>query len=333
MPRKAGSLLKSGFPVDETFYNNPKNDFLSRLYEASYFKIKKEVPEIQKVSQIQAKVKADYWYLNTLLHPDLAKLAIKLNIPYILHLHELEGMYEVVKEEDFKEMLANAHAIVCCGSKVEQRVKQMGYKNTFLLHSFIDTSKIIINESPEKIRAKHNIPSDAFVWLMSGTMSFGKGYDMLPDVLINLPKNHYFVWLGSKKDSGTLHYIKQRAKNEKLNFIDFGSKTSDYYDYLNICDGFAFLSRQDSFPLVMIEAAFLGKPIASFNSGGIKEFVLDGMGSIIDSFNPAELAKEMVKIADGSIKTDANISKARALEFDVNQKAPLWLELIKTLKN
>ena len=256
--------------------------------------------------------------------PEFAKLAYKLQIPYFLHVHELVTIYDEIRYEDFKFQLDNAEKIICCSSIVEKRIKQMGYKFTVLLHSFIDTEKIIINQAPTLLRQKLTIPSNAFIWVMSGSMNLRKGYDLVPDLFQFLPKNTYIVWLGSVKETGVLHYIRQRTSIEKFNFIEIGEKSTEYYDYLNIADGFVLIAREDPFPLVMMEAAFLQKPIVGYNSGGISEFLQEGMGGVVESFNPKDLSELMLRVQNNSIKIDKEKLKNRALEFDIKNQIVQW---------
>jgi glycosyltransferase involved in cell wall biosynthesis len=203
-------------------------------------------------------------------------------------------------------------------------VQEMGYQNTLLLHSFIDTQTIIIKTPVKTIRKKLNIPTDAFVWIMSGSMNLRKGYDTICDLFEFLPSNTYIAWLGSVKQTGVLHYIRQRAKIEKLNFIEIGEKSDEYYDYLNIADGFVLTAKEDPFPLVMIEAAYLEKPIVGYNSGGISEFVQEGMGISVDSFNPKDLAEAMNKVQNKTLKIDKEKLKNRALTFDIQNQVSNW---------
>ena len=322
--RQNGELFANESTADITFINKTKKGFLYNIYEGIYHKIYKKTPEERKLINIQKQIKADKWYLNTLTMPQFAKIAHQLNIPYDIHVHELISVYDEIPYEDFKFQFENAERIICCSTIVEKRINEMGYKNTLLLHSFIDTKKIIIKQSAQEIRQKLNIPKDAFVWVMSGSMNLRKGYDLIIDLFQYLPKNTFIAWLGHTKQTGVLHYIRERVKQENLDFIEIGEKSAEYYDYLNIADGFVLTAREDPFPLVMIEAAYLEKPIVGFNSGGISEFVIDGMGGYIDSFNPKDLAELMQKIENKTIKIDKNILKNRALTFDLQNQISKW---------
>ncbi|RYU96158.1 glycosyltransferase family 4 protein [Emticicia agri] len=321
-----GELFANHSTADLTFINRTQKGFLYKIYEGVYYQLFKRTPEESRVLKIQKQLKADKWYLNTLTMPRFARLAKGLQVPYYVHVHELLSVYDEIVYDDFKFQFDNAEKIICCSAIVEKRIKQMGYKNTILLHEFIDTEQIIIQQTQKDLRQKLNIPENAYIWVMSGSMNLRKGYDLALDLLANLPENTYLLWLGNIKKTGVLHYLEQRMKQEKLNFIQVGEKSDEYYDYLNLANGFVLLAREDPFPLVMIEAAFLQKPIAGFNSGGISEFSLQGMGTVIDSFNPKDLAQAMIKIQRKETTIDKELLKNRALDFDIKNQIEKWVK-------
>lgn len=321
-----GELFANHSTADLTFINSTKQGFLYKIYEGVYYQLFKRTPEESRILKIQKQVKADKWYLNTLTMPRFARLAKSLEIPYYMHVHELVSVYDEIVYDDFRFQFDNAEKIICCSAIVEKRIQQMGYKNTVLLHEFIDTEKVKVQQKPQELRQQLNIPANAFIWIMSGSMNLRKGYDLVLDLLENLPKNTYLLWLGNIKKAGVLHYLEQRTKLEKLNFIQVGEKSGEYYDYLNLADGFVLLAREDPFPLVMIEAAFMQKPIAGFNSGGVSEFLQEGMGSVVDSFNPKDLAEAMIKIQNNETTINKEILKNRALNFDIKNQIEKWVK-------
>jgi L-malate glycosyltransferase len=331
--RKSGELFSSESPTPHTFINKSKRGFFYNFLEGIYYKVFKRTFEENYVRRIHAQFNPDYWYLNTITMPELAQLAIKLNIPYMVHVHEMVSIYDEYRVDSFAAMMDNAKLVIGCSSPVVRQLTQMNLNNVQLLHEFVDTAKVTINQPANLLRQQLNIPSDAYIWLMSGTMCMRKGTDFVPDVLNNLPKNTFLLWLGSEGEYGVYHYVKQRVKNEKLNFIALGNKGgSDYYDYLNVADGFVLLAREDPFPLVMIEAAYLQKPIVGFESGGVAEFVQEGMGKVVNAFDIQKLTTAMTDIMDGRIKIDKNKLRQRAETFDVKNQVSKWQELLNELR-
>ena len=328
--RKAGAFFTQNPPTAGTYNFGKRRGFLYQIYEGIYYKLTGRSPEEAYLEKLHGELKPDIWYLNTITMPQFAALAQKMGVPYLLHAHELISLYDDLKYPEMKFMLENARQIICCSGIVEKRFKQMGFTNTVLQHSFIDTKEIKIKEGRNKIRQALGITNDTFVWIMSGTMALRKGYDFVPDLLEKLPKNVCIAWLGDSRETGLNYYLEQRVKHENLNFIALGAKgQTDYYDYLNVCDGFLLLAREDPYPLVMLEAAYLQKPIVGFDSGGISEFVQPGMGAVVADFNLNDLAAKMLAVSAGDIKIDAQKLKNRSLEFDVSNQIDRWKDILK----
>jgi L-malate glycosyltransferase len=331
--RQSGDLFKNDSPTPHTFINKSKRGFLYNLLEGIYYKIFKTTFEENYITRIHRQFKPDYWYLNTVTMPELAQLAIKLKVPYIVHVHEMVGVYDEYKAVDFGRMMGQAKMVIGCSQAVVSGLQKMGIANVQLYYSFVDTQKIVVKQNPTTLRQQLNIPVDAYIWIVSGVMCRNKGIDLVPDLLQLLPDNAYIVWLGSESQMGTYHYVKERVRLEKGNFVALGHKSgNDYYDHLNLADGFALLSREDSFPLVMIEAAYLQKPIVSFDSGGVTEFVQEGMGKVVPRFDIVKLATAMTDIMNSTIPIDKVALRQRAETFDVRNQVDKWTKLIAKLK-
>jgi L-malate glycosyltransferase len=327
---QAGELIRSS-SLKNTYTYPYKRGFIHQIYEGIYAKFTKHTPEDAILKRLNNKLKPDFWYLNTLTLARFGRLAQKLGVPYIVHLHELPQLYDSLKYDEFVAYLTQAKLIIGCSSVVIKRLQQMGFQKLALLHEFIDHERIEVNTTPEQIRDTLNIPTDAYVWVMSGTLSIRKGYDMVPDLLAQLPKNTYLLWLGGGRDSGLRYYVEQRVEREGLNFRFLGELSNNYYEYLNAADGFVLLAREDPFPLVMMEAAYLQKPLVGFNSGGIQEFVTEGVGAVVEGFDVHSLAQTMQQIMDGTVLIAPDRMRARSLEFSVKNQLPKWLKIIENV--
>ena len=320
--RNRGALYtqqeKVNFPAQ--FYPQ-RSSFVQSIYEGIYVKAVGNSPVDNALVRFHKQFKPDIWYLNTATMPGVAALARKLGIPYVVHFQELTSTFDEHRAEPFLAMLQGAQKLIGCSAIVRKRIEQISGRKTELLHSFVDYNRLQVRQAPEQIRQKIGIPDGAFAWMMSGTESLRKGYDLVPDLLTELPDNAYLLWLGKPRDTALRTYVEQRVKHENLNYIALGEHSDDYYDYLNAADGFVLTSREDPHPVVMIEAAALGKPIAAFNSGGVSEFIQPGMGGVVDSFNPVDLASLMQDIMSGTLAVSAAVSKTHAAGFTVSQRA------------
>jgi glycosyltransferase involved in cell wall biosynthesis len=168
---------------------------------------------------------------------------------------------------------------------------------------------------------------------MSGTSSVRKGTDMVCKLaeLLN-GKNMALVWLGNNTSSGMDFYIEKYIKTKKFeNVFLLGKKTEDYYSYMDIMDGFVLTSREEPFGMVVTEALALGKPIAAFNAGGVKEILNENIGLISESWNIEDLVIQMEKIANNGINFTKEKAKERAFEFDVTNQISNWEKILNEL--
>jgi glycosyltransferase involved in cell wall biosynthesis len=66
-------------------------------------------------------------------------------------------------------------------------------------------------------------------------------------------------------------------------------------DFLSLFDIKVIASNTEGFPLVMLEAMMMGKPIVATAVGGIREVLTDGIsGLMVPPQNPAAMAEKIV---------------------------------------
>jgi glycosyltransferase involved in cell wall biosynthesis len=229
-----------------------------------------------------------------------------------------------------KNMIQKADLLIGCAECVCDKLRIMGGQRVVLQYECVDLQfrdklKLI---SQEEARKKHGIPTDKYVWIMSGTVEYRKGIDLLPELAQLAGDRVHIICLGEVY-SGYGYYIEQELKYYHIDNVTIsGFKKEDYYEYLLLADGFVLTSREDPFPLVMIEAASLGLPIASFNSGGVKEFVKDGMGIIVDTNEVKDLAEAMRKIMNQETYISKEKLVERAEEFDATRQTKHWEKMM-----
>jgi len=277
--------------------------------------------------------KPDLWYLNTITLPQVVDVAKTLSVPFVTHVHELPLSYGSVNRQEMRDILESSALLIGCSEATSAALRQAtDHDRIVTMHSFIDTSALRppAPDVPRRLRTELGIGDGDFVWLMSGTTSDRKGFDFFPDLarLLDDPRVH-LVWLGSQLDTGLTYHTGQRCRDTGPTRVHVvGEKKADYAAYLQLADGFVLTSRQDPFPLVMIEAAFFGKPIVSFPSGGVSEFVLQGMGTVVDSWNLPDLMAAMRAVMDGTLVCQPEVSRQRAAQFDVRQHLAPWETLL-----
>ena len=283
------------------------------------------------ILKIHKKFDPDLWYFNTIVTINKSHLAIKNNIKYAFHLHESLTVFDLVKSDVLKDTVANSYLNIGCSKKLSDNLNIVGSKNTKTFYSGVNFNEIQIHQDRNSIRNRLNIKDSDFVWYMSGGQSVNKGIDYFIKISEEFKGNPNvkFVWVGRKRDRGYNLWAEKYIQSKKLaNVSMLNQLTKEYFDYVNAFDGFLLTSREDSFPLVMVEAAYLGKPIIGFDSGGISEFLIDNMGDIQEDFSIKGIVKKMENLINDKTSFNSKTSVKRAKEFDLNSTSKNWIDLL-----
>ena len=278
-------------------------------------------PLTYQLNRIHKKFKADIWYVNTIAIPDVYEAAIQSGAKIVSHFHELPMAYSFISYNQMQRIIRNSDHIIGCSTAVCEKIKDMSHENVHLLHSFIDVNQVQCERTISQTRIELGYSNEDFIWAISGKTTLIKGIDFLIPLLNELPERTKILWIGHEEQTGTYFYVKRTIEHRfpgKVLFI--GEQKKYYYDYLNCANGFLLLSREDSFPLVMIEAAALGKPIVGFNSGGVKEFVDEDMGIVVDSWSVQDLAKALNECQSGTFQFNAEMIRQKALVYDISKQ-------------
>lgn len=284
---------------------------------------------------INKQFKPDLWYINTIVQPEYLKQAKENNIPCVVHTHELEQILHALTVTE-TEVLINYPRLVVAGSEAARKVfHSLGRQDDIdVCYATINPANIKWDAQKSRaLRRSIGIGDRTFVWAMAGTLDPNKNPARFVEIagqMLRSGLDVHFIWLGAG-ETGYSFYIKKRAQDSetkgKVSFLNAG--TEDYYDWINAADGLVVTSLKESFSLVSVEAAYLGKPVVSFDCGGVKEIVREGMGSVIDSWNNADLISAMVAVMKGEIFFDPHLARQRVLEFSIDVQGPRWIDSIR----
>jgi glycosyltransferase involved in cell wall biosynthesis len=107
-----------------------------------------------------------------------------------------------------------------------------------------------------------------------------------------------FLWLGGEAAGDPAlefaHDVRALGLQGVCQRVSANANVLDYYCSMDV---FALTSREDPFPLVMLEAGSLGIPIVCFEgSGGAQEFLGDDAGLIAPYLNVAAFAGHLTRL-------------------------------------
>lgn len=240
------------------------------------------------------KIKPDLIYFNTVIS---LKVYFRFKMLFsqfrkVLHIHEMPfSINELVGSnlnlEDF-EMVLVVNKRIRDFISIQENITP----KIFQITEYIDIKRL--NQYHESSKN----PNEIKIVLGVGVASWRKGFDyFLQTAAITLkifPNQFRFVWIGP-----ITNQERERA-NHDIQLMEIGHsfsllpETSEISNFYKDADLFFLSSREDPFPLVMLEAAAFGLPVIYFQgTGGAEEFF---------NFKPFEVPYGDCQIASEKIK-------------------------------
>jgi glycosyltransferase involved in cell wall biosynthesis len=248
-------------------------------------------------------------YSNTIMNGEVLDAFAPLGLPVISHVHELEyWMRYRVLPRHLRAVQEHTSRYIA----VSQAVKQALMAHLDAREDRIDVVHGFVPIQPGREKAEGarrrrdelGIPGDAFVVTGCGTTDWRKG----PDVFIQLARvvhreqasrNVHFLWVGGESEGPVWGALRHDVKRTGLEgYVHFIGVRPDPLDYFAASDTFVSVSREDPFPLVMLEAASVGKPIVCFDAaGGAREFVEDDCGFVVPYLDLEAMGSRIAELA------------------------------------
>lgn len=319
--------LTAQLPADIPLFISPfKRGFTQKAYSKVAHAMGVKVYE-NYIRKLQKEFKADYWYLNTVLMFPLSKLAEQLGIKVISQIHELHSSFESISYDSMAHSMTYSDLVIGVTQQICDLATVMGAKKTALLYPIVDLSqKNISDQRVAELRKKLNIAPGAFVWTMVGTRIYRKGVDIFPFIAQALSDvSCHFIWMGNSTPTGLNYLVDSQIKALNLpnmSFVDV--QTEDYYNYLQLSDGLVMTSREEPFGKIMTEAASLGKPLVAPNAGGAREFIVPGMGELVDYPTPEQFRKAMLHVMNNPDSYQPSLLIEKSHQFDASIQVKKW---------
>lgn len=259
------------------------------------------------------------------------------------HVHELEvGLVHRLSPQDRKHFLGAATRIFSVARAVtDHLVDRHGVDSSIVeQHPEMVESRAIASATSRldrgSSRRRLGLDPDHHVVGACGTIEFRKGTDHFLHLAWHLRRAGLdrpvtFVWIGG--DEAAIELARSRAESLGVDdVVRFVGATTDPVTWFALLDVFVMPSREDPFPLVCIEAASAGTPIAAFDAGGIPELVEQGCGAVVAYPDVEQLAVEVRTILEDEDRRRSLGERGRQLavdQHDVSVVAPKAWEAIR----
>jgi glycosyltransferase involved in cell wall biosynthesis len=289
----------------------------------------------------------------------LAKVAgacLRLDVPYVISTHGFvefddfskgfgspawqKPLLERFVRRPLVEVARNAARVLMLSPYEEPILRGMGVAADRLGVVPNGVDRYFLEEPSDAERrrlvARFNLPNDRPLLLFVGNHTVNKGLDVLLKSLALMKEPAVAVIAGA---------IRSKAENEALIrssglaahdprfvFTDFITKEELRALYRSV-DLFAFPSRADTLPLVILEAMASGLPVVATNVGGIPYEVTPEEGMLVPAGDSAALAEALDRMCnDESMRLQMASSARRRVtaHFDWEVSARLALENYET---
>jgi glycosyltransferase involved in cell wall biosynthesis len=273
----------------------------------------------------------DLIFGNTIIN---GKLLQQLGIwrkPQVVYVHELESVIELyLRQKDAVYSLTNTDVFAYPSSKVKDLLLHK-YKiaphKLLPLSYYFDVNKGDIDpaiklKKRNSFRSKYALGESDFVVGNMGTISERKGTDIFIEVCKQVIQSNpkiKFCWVGNFRDLAHELKVKESIADARLsdNIVFTGPLPNDLYNSAAF-DILFLSSREDPYPLVVLEAALMHVPSMCFSdSGGITDFVGADAGWLIDEFSIDDAADKILALAlaqnEVRLKSEVAFNKAIAL--------------------
>ncbi len=292
--------------------------------------------------------KYDVIYSNTVTNGALLAALAASECPVISHVHEL-GYWithrsgalnnaQVVRHSDY--YIAASQAVADC----LRETLGLPSQKIFTVHEFAQTRLEMsdVASARQRVRDELKIPANAAVVGGSGTTDWRKSPDLFVQLARTLhkrmaPKEVHFLWVGgdaSGPEFGMLWHDVRRLGLESC--VHFAGHRENPRDYFAAFDLFALTSREDPYPLVVLEAAALGLPVLGFEkSGGVPEFIENDAGFVVPYLDiDAMSARAAELLGDEALRRrlGARAREKAAQRHDVSVAAPKIVNIIEWTK-
>jgi glycosyltransferase involved in cell wall biosynthesis len=182
------------------------------------------------------------------------------------------------------------------------------------------------------VRRQLGIAPEAFVAGNCSNLIYRKGFDYFIEAAARLQHHGVcFLWVGAQLSSITLtevlHDIRKRGLERTVKFL---GEQADVYPYLMACNVLFLSSREDAFPVVMLEAAQCGLPVIGFKgSGGVEEFLFEGGGILAGYADIDAACRGILALRDHDAYAKlSRESRANFMAYGREASEKKWLDLI-----
>jgi glycosyltransferase involved in cell wall biosynthesis len=260
-------------------------------------------PGIAEIKRLIARLQREKFDLilgNTVASLGLMQQLRLLNASFEAYIHELDFSLKMYASKEDMAFLRNDCRRVYAVSAQVQQVLQETYSvpqgNLAILPPIVELPKQQQDRGQEQ-RKSLGIPANAPVVFGCGLAEWRKGTDIFVRVAKQLIAKHadlHMVWVGVGNEPFSADLKAEKVKWDTENRLHLVPTQADPKPYFDMADLFFLSSREDPFPLVMLEAGYAATPIIGFKgAGGVNDFLAAHPELLVEYTDEAHAANKI----------------------------------------
>jgi len=267
----------------------------------------------------------DLLYLNTITLGDQLAALARLPVPVITHVHELTWAIGRYARGEERRVLDASARVICVSEAVRSNlVNHFGCpaEKALRIHGFVPVQEVPGKPSHERrkrLLEPLGIPENARLIGLCGHGDVRKGVDLVVPLAQLLPaevggRELHLVWIGALAPEYPRKLALANARRAGVgDRLHFAGVTRTPGEWLSLLDVHALLSREDPFPLVVMEAAVQGVPTVAFrDAGGAVEFIHDDAGTCTPFLDLPAFAAALIELLENESMRVTKAAMARA---------------------
>ncbi|MFZ5485083.1 MAG: glycosyltransferase [Pseudomonadota bacterium] len=316
--RAQGEMVQAFAEVCPTFVlstaSTPRRTLRDRVRNFLKGTDSKATP-LRDLQSLINQLRPDLLYLNTITQGDLLEGLELANTKVLSHVHELpSAIRQYGRGKAHVQLHASDHIIGVSNAVTEHLARQFASEAHKIerIYGFVPVDTV--PSAPKDQLRTHllgplGIEPNAWVIGFCGHGNIRKGADLAVPFARLFPTHTqgrpiHFVWLGANAPEYPFETAQDDLRRAglagRMHFVGV-SKTPA--DWISTFDLHVLLAREDSFPLVVMEAASLGVPTVCFDqSGGAPEFVREDAGRATPYMDLPGMAEAVMELLSEASK-------------------------------
>lgn len=302
-------LLKKGGALIEEYQKLGKTIIFYENFPSLHWRIRKirNLNHQKKVIKYIQSVNWTFIFSNTITNGDILQHIKLKSFKIFTYVHELDNAFNLYDVNNQVKGTLDKTDFYFCGSNsvsdVVLRKIDINKSNYLVINSSIPSieNKIKNKNTRTELLETLGFSNTDFIVGMMGALEWRKGPDLFFNVALKFKDvdSFKFIWVGVRDDDKELFEQLEFDTNlsgmkSKMKFI---KANKDYEKYYSLFDVFLLSSREDPFPMVMVESAAYGLPVIGFKgTGGIDEFTANGTGFKVEPFDYSKIKTILLRL-------------------------------------